>query len=265
MLWEVVYPTNPQEAIYVLPPPCDRMDHDDPDPFTPLDQAPSDRARHVEPGHGPGALLCSNRRQCVSGPVATPQSQHRPAAVARVLLRGHGQAWTGPPSAGGRDLLCAATGLDGEPVARHPTGLGPRRHDLGHTLDGPGAQRGLARLCHPPRLDGLARHGQTCLAPGVVAHAAPGPPGGTAAVDRHRAGRSWSVGPVAVSAHHPAGVAPVFAHQHRGHVSSAGQTVPSLPLLWWGVHPTLPCKPQSNEEPRRKNEKVAVRALYVRT
>jgi IS1 family transposase len=25
------------------------------------------------------------------------------------------------------------------------------------------------------------------------------------------------------------------------------QTVPSLPLLWWGVRATLPCKPQVNE------------------
>ena len=127
-----------------------------------------------------------------------------------------------PPSAGGRDLLGAATGLECEPGARHPTGLGPRRHDRGHTLDGPGAPRGLSRLCHPERLDGLARHGHTGLAPGVVAQAAPGPPAGTANVARHRAGRSWSVCPVAGSAHHPAGVAPVWAHQHRRDVSSAG-------------------------------------------
>jgi hypothetical protein len=43
------------------------------------------------------------------------------------------------------------------------------------------------------------------------------------------------------------------------------QTVPPLPLLWWGVRPTLPCKPQLNEEPRHENEQAAVRALQVRT
>jgi len=46
---------------------------------------------------------------------------------------------------------------------------------------------------------------------------------------------------------------------------AAMQTVPSLPLLWWGVRATLPCKPQTNEEPRRKNEKAAACALHVRT
>ena len=75
-------------------------------------------------------------------------------------------------------------------------------------------QRGLSGLCHPRGLDGAARHGQTCLAPRVVAHAAPGAPGSPADVDRHRAGRSGPVRPLAVSAYHPAGVAPVFAHQH---------------------------------------------------
>src|SRR5438128_11786531 len=42
------------------------------------------------------------------------------------------------------------------------------------------------------------------------------------------------------------------------------QTVPSPPLLWWGVRATLPCKPQTNEETRRENAKTAVRALHVR-
>jgi transposase len=42
------------------------------------------------------------------------------------------------------------------------------------------------------------------------------------------------------------------------------QTVPPLPLLWWGVRATLPCKPHPNEEPRRETEKAATRALSVR-
>ena len=33
------------------------------------------------------------------------------------------------------------------------------------------------------------------------------------------------------------------------------QTVPSLPILWWGVRATLPCKPHYNEEPRRKTQR----------
>jgi hypothetical protein len=48
-------------------------------------------------------------------------------------------------------------------------------------------------------------------------------------------------------------------------IARAYQTVPSLPLLRWGVHPTLPCKPQSNEELRDENEKTVTRALQVRT
>jgi integrase/recombinase XerD len=41
------------------------------------------------------------------------------------------------------------------------------------------------------------------------------------------------------------------------------QTVPPLPLLWWGVRPTLPCKPQPNERPRCETKKATVRALLV--
>jgi hypothetical protein len=33
------------------------------------------------------------------------------------------------------------------------------------------------------------------------------------------------------------------------------QTVPPLPLLWWGVRATLPCKPHPNEEPHRKTKR----------
>jgi hypothetical protein len=44
----------------------------------------------------------------------------------------------------------------------------------------------------------------------------------------------------------------------------AFQTVLPLPLLWWGVRATLPCKPQPNEKRRCETEKVAARALLVR-
>ena len=43
------------------------------------------------------------------------------------------------------------------------------------------------------------------------------------------------------------------------------QTVPSRPLLWWGVRTTLPCKPQPDEEPRRENEKGSRECLQVHT
>src|SRR5262249_13697100 len=64
--------------------------------------------------------------------------------------------------------------------------------------------------------------GQTCVAPRVVAHAAPGTPGGPPVLDGPGAGGSGVVRPLAVSAPHPAGVAPVFAHQHGRNFPSYG-------------------------------------------
>src|SRR5262249_14261880 len=43
------------------------------------------------------------------------------------------------------------------------------------------------------------------------------------------------------------------------------QTVPRRPLLWWGVHATLPCKPQPNEKPRCEIGRMAARALLCCT
>ena len=123
-----------------------------------------------------------------------------------------------------------------------------------------GAQRGLSGLCHPGGLDGPGGHGQTCLAAGVVAHAAPGAPGGPTDLDRHRAGGSGLVCPLAVSAHHAAGVAPVFAHQHGRNVRPTGQVrgvplktlVPEPGTTWQGTgiafkgriaSSTVPCWP----------------------
>jgi len=57
----------------------------------------------------------------------------------------------------------------------------------------------------------------------------------------------------------------MFCHVILAGVSDiTEQTVPPLPLLWWGVRATLPCKPHPNEEPRRETEKAATRALSVR-
>ncbi len=44
-----------------------------------------------------------------------------------------------------------------------------------------------------------------------------------------------------------------------GRVEDTLQTVPSLPLLWWGVRATLPCKSQPSEKPRGETEKAAPR------
>ena len=41
--------------------------------------------------------------------------------------------------------------------------------------------------------------------------------------------------------------------------------MPPLPLLWWGVRATLPCKPQPSEKPRCETEKAAPRAWPVRS
>jgi hypothetical protein len=126
-------------------------------------------------------------------------------------------------------VLCPAVGLGRGPVGGHPIGPSPRCHDLGHPLYRLGDQRGLSGLCHPGGLDRPGGHSQTCLAAGVVAHAAPGPPGGAPIVDGPRAGRPGPVCPLAVSAHHAAGVAPVFAHQYRWDLSAQGPRARSVP------------------------------------
>src|SRR3989442_5961865 len=56
----------------------------------------------------------------------------------------------------------------------------------------------------------------------MVAHAAPGAPGRPTLLDSPGAGGSGLVRPLAVSAHHPAGMASVFAHQHGWHVPAHG-------------------------------------------
>src|SRR6266436_5581095 len=77
---------TPKEDTDVLPPPCDRMDHDHPGPPAPFDQAASHGLGPVEPGDGTGPLLCVDGRQCVPGDVAGPQRTYCAPAVACVLL-----------------------------------------------------------------------------------------------------------------------------------------------------------------------------------
>ena len=47
-------------------------------------------------------------------------------------------------------------------------------------------------------------------------------------------------------------------------IAQALQTVPTPPLLWWGVRATLPCKPRPSEKPRGETEKAAPRAWPIR-
>src|SRR5216683_2479946 len=190
---------TPKEDTHVLPPPCDRMDGDDPDAFAPLDEAPSHRTGAVDTGDGAGTLLCADGRQGVPGGLAQPQRADRAPAVARVLLRSHRQEREAPLRPRRRALLCALAGLGRQLVAGHPIGRGPRCDHVGHALYGLGHQRRLSGLCHPGDLDGLASDRPTCLAPGVVADAAPGASGGLTVVDGDRAGRSWLVRALAVS------------------------------------------------------------------
>src|SRR6266702_3608978 len=140
-----------QEDIDVLPPPCDRMDRHDPDPLAPCEQAPRHGAGAVESGHGPGTLVCPDRRQGVPGPVAGPQRAYWAPAVARVLLRSCGQPRHRTLCSPWRALLYALAGLGRALVAGHPIGPGPRGDHLGEPLYRLGAQRGLPRLCTKTR------------------------------------------------------------------------------------------------------------------
>src|SRR5437660_12787238 len=80
-------PYTPKEDTDVLPPPCDRMDSDDPDPLAQLEQTASYGLGAVEPGPGAGPLLCVYGRQCVAGVVAGLQSIYDVSAVAGVVIR----------------------------------------------------------------------------------------------------------------------------------------------------------------------------------
>src|SRR2546426_1075779 len=104
-----------------------------------------------------------------------------------------------------------------------PGSLAALEHTTSHRLgsvepgDGAGPLLGVAG-----GLDGAARHGQACLAPGVVAPAAPGAPGRPTLLDGPGAGGSGLGRPLAVAAHHAAGVASVFAPQHGWHLAAHG-------------------------------------------
>src|SRR5262249_52291994 len=77
-----------------------------------------------------------------------------------------------------------------------------------------------ARLAHTVVLRSLHRQYQTCLAARMAAPAAPVAPCRAPALDRDRVGRPRLVCAVAVPTHYAPGLAPVFAHQHGGHLSA---------------------------------------------
>src|ERR1051325_2402413 len=97
---------------YVLPPSSVPMDTPYHYAFPTFEQTPSASPSHVEPRDGGGALLCAQRGQRLAGPVDGAQGQHRPPAVARVVLRSRGEARRPAASRGGRVLLCALVAVD---------------------------------------------------------------------------------------------------------------------------------------------------------
>ena len=113
-----------------------------------------------------------NRRDRVPGRDAEAPGEHCTAAVGGVVRRSPGQTGRTPPGPGRGGLLCPAAALGTAPVARHPTGLGPRCHHLGDPLHAAGHQCGLSGLCHPRSVDHPARRHPPCLAPRVAAHVA---------------------------------------------------------------------------------------------
>src|SRR5215475_1737898 len=72
---------HPKEDTDVLPSPCDRMDHYDPDAPARFEQTASHRLGAVEPGDGAGALVCVDRGQRVFGDVAAPQRRRGASAI----------------------------------------------------------------------------------------------------------------------------------------------------------------------------------------
>jgi hypothetical protein len=210
---------HPQEDTEVLPPPCDRMDHHTPGPRAALTPITRPGLGAVAPGAGVGALLGVDRRQDVPGHVAAPERRRRASAVARVRLCGDSPGRDRAPSAGRRDGLWAVVGRGRGPVGGHPMGPGPGGDDAGPPLDRVGAPRGLAGLGHPGGLDAPGGPGHPCLAPGV---GAPGAPGAPRRLDGPWPGGAGFGRPLAVAAPDAAGVAPVVAPQHWGHVSSHG-------------------------------------------
>src|SRR5439155_16906685 len=91
-----------------------------------VEQAPSHGLGLVEPGHGAGPLVRPDGIECHRGGGGGTEREHDTATLARGVLRGPSQ--TGHPAASppGRDLFCAAAGLDRELVAGDPTGRGAR-------------------------------------------------------------------------------------------------------------------------------------------
>ena len=91
-----------------------------------------------------------------------------------MVLRGEGETRRTTPGSAGRDLLCALVSVGLEVVGRDA--IGPRCgcDDARATLCGVGGERGVSGLCDSGGVDGGTRHGEACVAEGVVADAAPG-------------------------------------------------------------------------------------------
>ena len=169
-------PHTPKEDTDVLPPPCARMDQD-PDPLAALEQTASHRLGLVEPGDGAGLLPVLT---AVSAFLATWLGRKEPAVYQQLReFCYEATAKRGPlaKSWWSRRALCrcwAGSWRSGG----HAVGPGPDATTLGTRFTVLAISVVLSGLCHPGGVDRPGRHGQTCLAAGVAAHAAPGAPGG---------------------------------------------------------------------------------------
>ena len=182
----------------------------------PFEQAPSDRVGAVEPGHGAGALVCRERRGDDPGRLAGAQGEHRPPAIAGVLLPGQRQGRH--PSAGRarRGLLRAAAALGADRVAAAPNWPWPWMPPPGRTAlwcwsSASSIAGVLSRWRGWP-----AGRAEARLARRVAAPVTGGAAGGLARMDGTGAGRPRPVCSVAVPGHRPLGLAPLPARYHEG-------------------------------------------------
>ena len=105
--------------------------------------------------------------------------------------------------------MCALTARERPARDWHPTGPGPRRHRRGHAGRGARGLCRLARVCAPRGLDAAACPPARRMAPGVGTRVAAPAPRPAASLAGAGADRSGPLGPLAVAADGPPGLASV--------------------------------------------------------
>ena len=218
---------NRKERSHVLPGQFRPMADNDHAPSVAFEQAPGHGVGAVELWDGAGPLVRPDRGQSVMLAAGMQRKEH----TVRQQLREwyyDAQRKRGTKRQALHVETCFApllgwvvSGWQGTQLA-----LALDATTLGPALCGPGGQCGLSGLCDPRGLGHPARGRQARLAPRVAAPVAPAAARHPPRLDGDRAGRSRLVCPVAVSAHHAAGLASVFAHQHGRHLS-AGRGAPA--------------------------------------